>query len=112
MKKGQPQNTRGSKQRPSMKKEATAKHNGLKIKTFDEKRGNPKTHGAQNKDLWRKKGQQPTRKGIKIRRPIKPKIGNRQLTEASFAKLMLEGESDTFWFKLQSCTKATHQTKN
>jgi hypothetical protein len=34
-----------------MKKEATPKCKGLKTKTFDEKRGNPKTQGAQNKDL-------------------------------------------------------------
>jgi hypothetical protein len=34
-----------------MKKEATLKHKGLKTNTFDEKRGNLKTQGAQNKDL-------------------------------------------------------------
>jgi hypothetical protein len=34
-----------------MKKEATLKHKGLKTKTFDEKRGNPKMQGAQNKDI-------------------------------------------------------------
>jgi hypothetical protein len=34
-----------------MKKEATSKHKGLKSKTFDKKRGNPKTHGVQIKDL-------------------------------------------------------------
>jgi hypothetical protein len=34
-----------------MKKEATPKHEGRKIKTSDEKRGNPKMQGAQNKDL-------------------------------------------------------------
>jgi hypothetical protein len=33
----------GSKQRPSMKKEATPKRNGLKTKTSNEKRGYPKT---------------------------------------------------------------------
>jgi hypothetical protein len=33
---------RGSKQRPPMKKEATPKCKGLKTKTSDEKRGNPK----------------------------------------------------------------------
>jgi hypothetical protein len=41
----------GSKQRPPMKKEATLKRKGLKTKTSDKKRGNPKTQGAQNKDL-------------------------------------------------------------
>jgi hypothetical protein len=41
----------GSKQRPAMKKEATPKCKGLKTKTSDEKRGNPKKQGAQNKDL-------------------------------------------------------------
>jgi hypothetical protein len=40
----------GSKQRPLMKK-ATPKCKGLKRKTSDEKRGNPKMHGAQNKDV-------------------------------------------------------------
>jgi hypothetical protein len=34
-----------------MKKEATPKCMGLKTKTSDEKRGNPKKQGAQNKDL-------------------------------------------------------------
>jgi hypothetical protein len=41
----------------------------------------------------------------------KPKVRNHQLTEVSFAKLTLEGEGDTFWFKEQSHMKATHQTK-
>jgi hypothetical protein len=36
--------------RPLMKKEAT-QIQGLKLKTSDEKRGNPKTQGAQIKDL-------------------------------------------------------------
>jgi hypothetical protein len=34
-----------------MRKEAIQKHKGLKLKTFDEKRGNLKTEGAQIKDL-------------------------------------------------------------
>jgi hypothetical protein len=34
-----------------MKKEATPKHKGLKTKTSDEKRGNPKMQGAKTKDL-------------------------------------------------------------
>jgi hypothetical protein len=50
-KKKQPQNARGSKQSHPMKKKATLKYKGLKIKTSDEKRGNPKTQWAQNKDL-------------------------------------------------------------
>jgi hypothetical protein len=41
----------------------------------------------------------------------KPKIRNCQVTKASFAKQMLEGDGDAFWFKLQSHTKVTHQTK-
>jgi hypothetical protein len=41
----------GSKQRPLMKKEATPKCKEFKIKTPDEKRGNPKTQGVQKKDL-------------------------------------------------------------
>jgi hypothetical protein len=40
------------------------------------------------------------------------KIENRQLAEASFTKLTLEGEGDTFGFKLQGCTNVTHKTKN
>jgi hypothetical protein len=42
---------RGSKERPLMKKVATPKCKGLKRKTFDEKRGKPRMHGAQKKDL-------------------------------------------------------------
>jgi hypothetical protein len=34
-----------------MKKEATLKRMGLKTKTSDEKIGNPKMQGVQNKDL-------------------------------------------------------------
>jgi hypothetical protein len=34
-----------------MKKEATPKCKGLEQKIYDEKRGNPKIHGAQTKDL-------------------------------------------------------------
>jgi hypothetical protein len=34
-----------------MKKDATAKRKGLKTKNSDEKSGNPKIEGAQNKDL-------------------------------------------------------------
>jgi hypothetical protein len=34
-----------------MKKERTPKHKGLKIKTFNKKRGDPKTQGAQKKGL-------------------------------------------------------------
>jgi hypothetical protein len=34
-----------------MKKEATQKRKGLRLKTSDEKNGNPKTQGAQIKDL-------------------------------------------------------------
>jgi hypothetical protein len=34
-----------------MKKEATLKHKGLKRKTSDGKKGNPKTQRAQKKDI-------------------------------------------------------------
>jgi hypothetical protein len=34
-----------------MKKEATLKDKVIKMKTSDEKRGNPKPQGAQNKDV-------------------------------------------------------------
>jgi hypothetical protein len=47
-KKRQPQNARGSKERPLMKK-----------------RGNSKTQGAQNKDLRRKKSQPQNARGSK-----------------------------------------------
>jgi hypothetical protein len=50
MKKRQPQNTRGSKQ-----------------KTSDEKRGNPKMQGAQNKRPPMKKEAIPKCKGLKIK---------------------------------------------
>jgi hypothetical protein len=40
------------------------------------------------------------------------KSKNRQLIQARPTKLTLEGEGDAFWFKSQSHTKATHQTKN
>jgi hypothetical protein len=51
MKKEPTQNVRGSNQRYLIKKEATPKHKWLKSKTFIEKRGNPKTQGAQIKDI-------------------------------------------------------------
>jgi hypothetical protein len=55
-KKWQPQNTRGSNERPSMEKEVTLKCKGLTRKTSDEKRGNPKIQGAQKKHLrWNKR---------------------------------------------------------
>jgi hypothetical protein len=41
----------GSKQRPPIKKEASPKCKRLQTNTFDEKRGNPKTQGVQNKDI-------------------------------------------------------------
>jgi hypothetical protein len=41
-----------------MKKEATLKCKGLETKTFNEKRGNPKTQGAPSKDI-RGKSRQP-----------------------------------------------------
>jgi hypothetical protein len=46
-KKREPQNARGSKQRPLMKKEATLKHKGLQVKTFEGKLGNLKMQGTQ-----------------------------------------------------------------
>jgi hypothetical protein len=47
-----------------MKKEATQKCKGLKTKTSDEKRGNPKTQGAQKKDLRCKKSQPQNARGL------------------------------------------------
>jgi hypothetical protein len=61
----------GSKERPPMKKEATAKYMGLKTKTSDEKRGNPKTHGVQSKHLRRKNRQPQNTRGSKQRPPMK-----------------------------------------
>jgi hypothetical protein len=49
-KKRQPQNARGSKERPPMKKEATPKCKGLKRKTSN-KKSNPKMQRAQKNDL-------------------------------------------------------------
>jgi hypothetical protein len=70
-KKRQPQNARGSNQRPPMKKEATPKHKGLKSKTSDEKRGNPKMQGAQIKDLQWKMGQSQNARGSNQIPPMK-----------------------------------------
>jgi hypothetical protein len=54
-KKRQPQNARGSKERP-IKKEATPKCKGLNRKTSDEKRGNPKAQRVQKENLqWKKR---------------------------------------------------------
>jgi hypothetical protein len=44
--------------------------------------------------------------------PSNKKLKNHQVTKACSTKLMIEGEGDAFQFKLQSCTKATHQTEN
>jgi hypothetical protein len=45
MKKRQPQNARGSNQRPLIKKDETPKRKGLKSKTSDAKRGNLNAQG-------------------------------------------------------------------
>jgi hypothetical protein len=74
---------RGTNQRPPMKKKATRKHKGLKSKTSNEKR----------------------------RRFYKPKIINHYLTDASLAKLMLEGEGDAFRFHLKHETLAANRMK-
>jgi hypothetical protein len=50
-KKRQLQNAWGSKHRAPMKKDATPTCKGHKTKSSDKKRGNPKTQGAQKKDL-------------------------------------------------------------
>jgi hypothetical protein len=67
IKKRQPQNARGSKQKTSDKKEAIPKRKGSKRKTSDEKRGNPKTQGAQNERAPMKKEATEERKRLKIR---------------------------------------------
>jgi hypothetical protein len=36
---------------------------------------------------------------------------NRELPEASFAKLMLEGEGDTFWFSLKQEMLTAHRMR-
>jgi hypothetical protein len=53
-----------------MKKEATPEHKRLKRKTSDEKSGNPRTQGAQKKDLWWKKRQPQNARGLKERPPM------------------------------------------
>jgi hypothetical protein len=50
-----------------MKKEATSKCKRLKSKTSDEIRGNPKSQGAQIKDLWWKKSQPQNAKGSNLK---------------------------------------------
>jgi hypothetical protein len=50
-----------------MKKEATSKCKGLKLKTADDERGNPKTQEAQIKDLRWKKEATPKRNGLKLK---------------------------------------------
>jgi hypothetical protein len=54
-----------------MKKEATTKHKGLKLKTSDQKKGNPKMQWAQIKDLRRKGGNLKTQGAQGKRPPIK-----------------------------------------
>jgi hypothetical protein len=49
LKKWQPQNARGSKQKTSYEKGNLKMQRGSKQKTFDEKRVNPKMQRAQNK---------------------------------------------------------------
>jgi hypothetical protein len=61
-----------------MKKEATSKCKGLKIKTSDEKRGNPKTQAVQIKYLRWKKMQPQNTMGSKQRHLIK-KRGNTEI---------------------------------
>jgi hypothetical protein len=53
----------------------------LKIKTSDEKRGNPKMQGAQNKDIQRKKRQPQNARGSK-ERPLMKKRGNSKMQGA------------------------------
>jgi hypothetical protein len=48
-----------------MKKEAPLKCKGLRKKTSDEKRGNPKMQGAKKKDFQRKKETPLKRKGLR-----------------------------------------------
>jgi hypothetical protein len=68
----QPQNTRGSNERPPMKNEATQKWKGLKRKSSDEKWGNPKTQGG--KDLWWETRQSQNERGSKERPSIKNEV--------------------------------------
>jgi hypothetical protein len=62
-----------------MKKEATPKHKGLRKKTSDEKRGNPKMQGAKYKTFAIRKNKQ-----------------DHQFTKASYTDLTVKGEGDTF----------------
>jgi hypothetical protein len=70
----QPQNARGSKQGPPMKKEATPKYKDLKAKTSNEKGGNTKLQGAQRKDLWWKKRQPQNARSSKQRSLMKKEV--------------------------------------
>jgi hypothetical protein len=70
-----------SKERPPIKKEATLKCNGLKRKTFDRKRGNPKTQGAQKEIPPMEKEATPKRKRLK-RKTSDRKRGNLKTQEA------------------------------
>jgi hypothetical protein len=54
--KGQPQTTRGSNQRPPMEKEATLKCKGLKSKTSDEKKATTKCKGLKSETSDGKRG--------------------------------------------------------
>jgi hypothetical protein len=77
MKKRQPQNARGSKERPLMKKEATPKRKGLK-KPPTEKEATPEC------------------KGLSVKISDKKRVSKK----AYFTELTLEGEGDAFQFKL------------
>jgi hypothetical protein len=65
----QPQNARGSKERPPMKKEATSKCKGLKRKTPNDKEAIPKCKGLKRKTSDEKRGN-PEMQGAQKERPL------------------------------------------
>jgi hypothetical protein len=136
-KKREPQNARGPKQKTFEEKEVTPKTQGAEIKRRPiKKEATPNRKGLKTKDLWRKKKQPhmqgdqnkrplmrkeatPKHKGLKTKDLWWKKTSNVQGNQksrtvsspnASFAKLMLEGEDDVFWFHFE-CQAITNRTK-
>jgi hypothetical protein len=78
-----------------MKKEATPKRQGLKKKTSDEKRGNPKMQRAKKRPPTEKEAT-PECKGLSVKIFDRKRVSEK----ACFTELTLEGEGDAFQFKL------------
>jgi hypothetical protein len=90
-----------------MKKEATPKYKGLKKKDIRWKKGQSQNAWGSKRKTSNEKIDNPKMQGAKKERhPMKK--------EATLKCKGLKKESETysFWFKLQSRMKETHQTKN